>query len=370
MIAASSNPLPCGASGVQCADRASRRAAASALLALLLAGAAVASAGETVAPSSTRVLDGIIAVVDGAPITLRELKRHAVEAAPFLPPDVRNDYKSLLDAMIEHRLLKSEFEKNGIQAPDPMVERYIASVLEDSKQTRAQLEADIARVGLTWKDYFERMREEVQRIQLVNLLIRSRVNIPEEEVRREWEKNPKYLEAEKRTVGVIFLPIPLGADADAVREQAVQVRKEARRDFEDAARKYSKGPGAEEGGVLGDFQRGTMASHYEKAMEGLRKGDVSEPVEGPGGLYLVKLVDVKSAGRVSFEDVQKTIADQLYEQRLGERYQKWATEDLRRDHRVEIMVDKLALLAVESRNAAPAPASPAATPPPPAAEGK
>ena len=313
--------------------------------------------------TSPRLLDGVVAVVDGDPITLRELKRYGVTGAPFLPPEVRNDYSALLDSMVEHRLLKAEFDKNGIHAPDDMVERYIAGVLEENHQTRASLEFDIAKAGLTWKDYFERMREEVQRIQLINLLIRSRVNVPEEAVKRVWENDPQYLESEKLQVGVIFLPLPLaGEEADKLREKAPEVVKAARSNFAAAAKKYSKGPAASEGGDLGEFRRGSLAAQYETGLKGLDVGDVSEPVEGPGGLYIVKLIGIKSSGRVPFDDVKKELTEKLYEKRLNERYQKWATEDLRKDHRVENLVDKLALTAA-SEDAPAAPAAPSLIPP-------
>src|SRR5207253_3510099 len=82
-------------------------------------------AATQVSSSSTPVfVDGVVAVVDGEPITLRELKQYGINSAPFLPPQTRGDYKALLDSMIEHRLLKSEFEKNGIVAEDAMVDRY------------------------------------------------------------------------------------------------------------------------------------------------------------------------------------------------------------------------------------------------------
>lgn len=327
-------------------------------LACLVAVAAPAAAFATPDPApaavleGSRILDGIVAVVDGDPITLRELKRYGVTGAPFLPAEVRGDYRALLDSMIEHRLLKYEFEKHGITAPDAMVERYIAGVLEDSKQTRAALEIDIAKAGISWKDYFERMREEVQRIQLVNLLIRSRVNVPEEEVRRAWESDPQFLESEKLEVAAIFLPAPAGGAGSAqLKAEAAEVQREARRNFEAAAKKHSKGPGAAEGGLLGDFKRGSMAPHFEKALEGLDEGDVSEPVEGSGGLYIVKLVSIKSSGRRPFEDVKEQLAEKLYDQRLNERFQKWATEDLRKDHRIEILVENLALIAASKDGA-------------------
>jgi peptidyl-prolyl cis-trans isomerase SurA len=368
MIAASSNPLPFGASGVRFAEAAGRRSRVVALaLAAMLAGAG--SAGAATEPASTEPLrnsrfdNGVVAVVDGEPITLRELKKYGESSAPFLPPEVRADYRELLDSLIEHKLLKSEFEKNGVAASDEMVERYISGVLQEGGQTRASLEADIARAGLTWKDYFERMREEVQRIQLVNLLIRSRVNVPEEEVRRAWESDPKYLESEKLVVAAIFLPAGTTGDESDAAAYARKVQAEAKSDFADAAKKYSKGPAASEGGVLGEFKRGTMAAHFEKALDGLGEGKVSEPVMGQGGYYIVKLVDVKSSGRREFDDVKKEIGEQIYEQRLTDRYRKWVTEDLRKDHRVDNLVDSLALIAA---GGSPAPA-PAAQPKPAAA---
>ena len=313
--------------------------------------------------TSARFLDGIVAVVDGDPITLRELKRYGVTNAPFLPPDIRGNYQALLDSMIEHRLLRSEFEKHGITASNAMVDRYIAGVLEDTRQTREKLEADIVKAGLSWNDYYERMREEVQRIQLINLQIRARVNVPEEEVREVWESDAKFLEDEKIEVGAIF--VPAGADRAKSLEHVQEVRKQAVRDFEDAAKEHSKGPGASEGGHLGDFKRGTMAAHFEKGLKGLGEGDVSEPIEGPGGWYIVTIFDVKASGRRPFEEVKEELAEKLYEQRLQERYQKWATTDLRRDHRVDILVENLAVIAANVNAPADSTSSaPSLVPPP------
>ncbi|MFN2427684.1 MAG: peptidylprolyl isomerase [Candidatus Binatia bacterium] len=328
--------------------------------------AAEAKPSTAVLSGTAKFDNGVVAVVDGEPITLRELKRYGITGAPFLPPEIRNDYRALLDSMIENRLLKAEFVKNGVTAPDEMVERYITGVLKESGQTRASLEADVVNVGLTWKDYFERMRDEVNRIQLINLLIRSRVNVSEEEVRRAWESGSEFVESEKLVVGAIFIPAPLiGEGAEAAKEQALAVHKEARSNFEAAAREHSKGPAASEGGVLGEFERGSMAPHFEEALQGLKKGGVSEPVQASGGYYIVKLVDIKRSGRQPFEDVKEELSEKMYEQRLNERYQKWVTEDLRKDHRIDNLVDSLAEIAASStapRPAAPASVAPATAP--------
>lgn len=287
-------------------------------------------------------VDSVVAVIDGDPITRRELEDYGRQSAPFLPAEIRGNPRALLESMIEHRLLKAEFDKNGITAPDEMVDRYIDNVIKESGQTRAALEADVARSGLTWKQYHDRMREEVQRIQLVNLLIRSHVNVPEEEVREVWESDAGFLESEQIEVGAIFLPLPSDPLGQAVaREKAIAVREEADDDFADAARQHSQGPGASDGGSLGDFKRGTMAPHLEKALDGLDEGEVSQPVEGAGGIWIVKLIQVKEAGRRPFDEVKEELADKIYDKRIAERYRTWATEGLRRDHRIEYIAPDL-----------------------------
>lgn len=366
----SSSTRPGAPSGVRCADVSLRdgrgRAALAAAFLLAFVALAVPAGAVAQAPAeakdvaaeskpSTAVLkdtrfdNGVVAVVDGDPITLRELKQYGVKSAPFLPPEVRNDYRELLDTMIEQRLLRAEYKKNGIGATDEMVDRYITNVLQEGGQSRQQLELDIAKAGLTWSEYFERMREEVQRIQLVSLLIRSRVNVPEEEVREVWENDPRFLESEKLVIAAILVPSPTtGEDGERGRQKALEVHREAKKDFEDAAKEHSKLPGADEGGTLGEFTRGSLAPHLESALEGLGEGDVSEPVAGAGGWWIVKLVDVKSAGRTPFEDVKEKLADKIYEERMQERYQKWVSEDLRKDHRVDDMLDRLAVIAAEA----------------------
>lgn len=293
-----------------------------------------------------KVLDGLVAVVDGNPMSLRDLRAFQRTAVVFLPPEMRDNFEAILQGMVERRLLLAEFEKNGIKVNDEMVENYITGILQQNGQTRTQVEKAVAEAGLQWSDYFERMREEVQRLSLVNMLIRSRVNVTPEEVERAWKSDPAFMRSERLEIADIFLPLPADPEAAAeVRVQAMEVMRQARRNFADAARKYSQGAGAADGGRLGEFERGTMTAFFENATANLGEGDVSEPVDGGGGLHIVKVLSIHSKGRRPLEEVSEQIREKLYEARLEERYQKWVNEDLRKEHRVEILIDDLALVA-------------------------
>lgn len=63
-------------------------------------------------------------------------------------------------------------------------------------------------------------------------------------------------------------------------------------DFADFAKRYSQDPGSgKEGGDLGFFERGKLMPEYEKASFALERGQMSQAVETPFGLHLIKLVD-------------------------------------------------------------------------------
>lgn len=319
------------------------------VLAVPTAAEATPEARAALLQGRTKVLDGLVAVVDGDPMTLVDLRSYARTATVFLPPESRSDFQAILASMIEKRLLKAEFDKNGIKISDEMVDRYIQGVFETNHQNRAQVEKALEASGLVWDDYHERMRDEVARLSLVNMQIRSRVNVTPEEIERTWKNDPGFVQSEKLEIAQIYLPLPNDPDAAAaVRAQAAEVKAAADSNFAAAAKKYSKGPTAAEGGTLGQFERGTMAPHFEKALAGLSEGDVSEVVEGGGGLQIVKILDIQSKGRRPLEEVSEQIKEKLYETRLEERYQKWVNEDLRKEHRVEVLFEQLAVTASAS----------------------
>jgi peptidyl-prolyl cis-trans isomerase SurA len=328
-------------------------------VAALVLAAAVPARSETAAqptPAATapaarssHLLNGVVATIDGGALTLRELRRFRDQQAPFLPPEARGDYQGALDAFIESRLLEAEFDKADIKASDEDVNRYIDNVLARQKGTREQVVQALEESGLTWDDYFERMRGEMKRIILVDMTIRSRINVTSEEVERHWKEDPQYLEGAKVEIAHIFFAYPPNAsevEKNAVRAHAEEVYEDLSGwNFARTAREVSEGPTASEDGYLGKFVQGTMAPWFEKAVEGLDEGDISRPVESPEGVHIVRVLSFVSPERVPLEKVEERIRTELFEQRLNERFSRWAREDLRKTHYISVHLTELALLA-------------------------
>lgn len=119
----------------------------------------------------------------------------------------------------------------------------------------------------------------------------------------------------------IMLQYPLQAtqsQRDSVRDRLGELRSRITggASFEELARSFSQDRGsASAGGDLGFFGPGDMVRPFEDAISGLEPGEVSEIVETPMGLHLIRLDERE---RPVFEDVSSQIATQLRGQRAQE----------------------------------------------------
>lgn len=76
---------------------------------------------------------------------------------------------------------------------------------------------------------------------------------------------------------------------DALKE-AKRLADLARKDpskFEELAKKHSDGPSGPQGGSLGIWPKGRMVPAFDKAIEGMKVDEVSEPVETPFGYHVI-----------------------------------------------------------------------------------
>lgn len=96
--------------------------------------------------------------------------------------------------------------------------------------------------------------------------------------------------------------------------RALRARIEAGEDFADLAREYSVDRGtAERGGDLGFFGRTDMVKPFADAAFALGEGEMSDPVESPYGVHLIRVEEKRAP---SFDDARETFRRQVQAQRL------------------------------------------------------
>ena len=92
------------------------------------------------------------------------------------------------------------------------------------------------------------------------------------------------------------------------------------------AKKFSEGPGAEDGGDLGFFNTSQLDPELTRIIKDMSAGDTSEPIIRPSGIQIIKLLE-KQEGRVKpLEEVRDAIYGILYRKEVNERYSSWIKE--------------------------------------------
>lgn len=108
--------------------------------------------------------------------------------------------------------------------------------------------------------------------------------------------------------------------------------------FVELARLYSQDGSASKGGDLGWIYPGDTVPEFERAMDQLKPGQVSEPVQSPFGFHLIEVLE-RRVQDVS-TDRQRAMARQvLRERRLDEAYQDWLRQERDRAY-VEIRLEE------------------------------
>jgi len=299
-----------------------------AVIAVLLAG-----------PARAEVANRIVATIDGEPITAHELREWVKERGEGedMTPD------QALEALITQKLLEKEIKAQGISARDEDVERYMQEVQGRSGLDEAAFQAALKQRGMTVESYKIKVKEEIERAQLVNKEIRQRVNVSSAEIKRYYEAHlSDYATGEKVKVRAIFLRVDDTSDAEAMaraRAKATEIRAGARssKAFQALAKEPSEGPGAEQGGELGTFSRGEMEGRLEEVAFALKEGEVSEPIDSGTGVTLLFVEERIGGSHRPLDEVSPEIREALYNEALQQRFQDWLSRDLRERHHVEVL---------------------------------
>ena len=101
-------------------------------------------------------------------------------------------------------------------------------------------------------------------------------------------------------------------------EDARQVLDElqAGADFAELAMERSTGPSGPNGGDLGWFGLGQMVPEFENAVAGLKKGQVSDPVQTQFGWHVIILNDVRDGSVPTLDAVQEELRQELWQGKL------------------------------------------------------
>jgi peptidyl-prolyl cis-trans isomerase SurA len=321
---------------------------------LLLAGLLVLPTSAGAAPRRA-VVDRVVAVIDNEIITERELMAQAdgplQEIDRTLSPDERAKQRrrvlqQALDAEISERLLTREvrLNKDKLGVADKDIDRAVDEVMRLNHINREQLQTALYGQGLTWTEYRDKLRVQLERTRLVQFKVQGKVQVREGEVRRRCQERLRLQAADGPALvcaSHILLKLDGGAspralEAQLQRARALRARLVAGEPIAALAAEHSDDPSAKDG-ALGCFGRGEMVEAFEAAAFALEAGGTSEVVRTPFGLHLIQVSERRAAeaGRCDTPEATDAIRNELMQEEMGRQMALWMAE-LREQSFVEV----------------------------------
>jgi peptidyl-prolyl cis-trans isomerase SurA len=303
--------------------------------------------------AQAEVVDRVAAVVNNDIIALSEVEQRIAPELQRINQEkdagrrksMRDEMvKRALDQLVGEKLLEAAMRELAIEVTDQDIDFGIEDVKRQNNLEGEQFEQLLRTEGYTLTSYREFMRKHLGKLKLINLKVRSKVKVSEEDLRAEYAEMAKR-ESEDAEVHARHLLVqlpgkPTNEQVEAGKKKALELAAEAKKpgvDFAALAKAKSEGPSAKEGGDLGFFRRGVMVPEFERAAFSLPVGGVSEPIRTKFGWHVIKIEEKRALAARPFEEMKEQLKDRLIRNQL-EKYTDQYVGELRQQAVVEVKI--------------------------------
>jgi peptidyl-prolyl cis-trans isomerase SurA len=300
-------------------------------LALCLTALALAGAP---AGAEEQLVDGIAAQVGNRIVLVSEVMRMtgpqeaAMRQAGAPEAEIARMRAAALEELIEARLIEELVRQAELYVSDEEIDQTIASIAEENGLTLEQLRANVVFHGMSFEEYRTQIKRDMERRNVVNAVVGSKVSVEESETRQLYEQRFANQPAGGVAVRVRQLlvtygekPRPDRATACARVEAGLQ-RIRAGEDFGEVAREMSE-VAPKDGGDIGWLHLDNVASWMRDALAPLEPGVTSDLLVLPFGCTLLNLVDRREVAPVTYEQARERLSQELWEMKLAEAYHEW-----------------------------------------------
>ena len=277
----------------------------------MLSGCGSGGSGASASPSASP--DPVILHVDGQPV-----HQSAVDAvrAEFRLGGTSDAEARAEREVVRRELVRREAERLGVTA-DPADVETRRSAMAGQLGGEKALIAALKNVPMTDAQLRSDLRDGVLHEALQDAKFKS-LSATSVEARAYYEKH----RASFRQVASAHL-WSIQVAAERIAESALG-RLRSGHPFAEVARQFSTDPEAKaQGGDMGTVALSSLPAPLRKAVETAKEGVATEPVQGPGGWYVLKATDIQHAGTPAFSQVKGQIVTELTRERRFKALEDW-----------------------------------------------
>ena len=260
------------------------------------------------------MLDRVAAVVNDGVVLNSELDdQMAIVGERLRAQKLELPPQNVLQQQVLERLILQEIQtqraaKAGLKVPDETLNSALQDVAQRNGIPLSQLPDALKQQGIDYAAYREDVRKELTLGLLRQRDVLQRIAITPREIDTYLEKEAKLPSADMEyDVSHILIAVPQEAtpaqlDAATKLAQDVDTRAKGGEDFAKLAVAYSKSQTALDGGHLGWRKGGELPTFLADTIAKLKTGEVSEPLRTPTGFHIIRLNDMRGAGKKAIEN--------------------------------------------------------------------
>jgi len=298
--------------------------------------------------SCAEIVDSIVAVVNDDIVSLYELNR---DIKPYenkirklsysryekqkLLVKVREDK---LNQLIDKKLIDQEIKNLKIPFSEQEVDSAIDRIKRANNVSHKEFLEELAKEGLTIAEYRQKIKEQILRTKIVNVAIKSKIIITQDDIKEYYEKNIDKYKSEKkyhlRNIIMKHTVIYTEQSEKAILKklEAILKKLKAGASFETMARNYSESSMADEGGDLGLFSLNSLSPKIRNVVEKLKPGAFSQIVDTDKGYQIFYLENIEQESTKSLDEANLEIEEKLYNLKVNEKFESWLKELRNKGH--------------------------------------
>jgi len=290
--------------------------------------------------AKAEVIESIVAIVNGNIITKSDMSKYknrlksgsiADDLLGGKVEDLLKDQKSLLNHMIEERVIDDEVKKQNLNITIERVEQEINSIQKRNNIDRSQLKDALKKEGTNFADYQEFIKKRIERQSIIEKVITSKIKISDEDIVATYESESKghavsATSSEYKIAHILFREGKRSDTEQKRRAEEVLGKLKAGGSFEALASQYSEDPNFNEGGFLGTFKAGETLKPLEDSVKTLSPGEYAGPIKTKLGYHIVKLLERHVIPDAEFEKKKEQIRSELYQKAFVKQFQFWLAQ--------------------------------------------
>jgi peptidyl-prolyl cis-trans isomerase SurA len=270
-----------------------------------------------------KVIDQIVATVNGHPILLSELEKQKTITAKELKAqgkegamDQPNTFtQKVLTQMIEDYLLDQEIERLGIQAGDAQLQQVLQSIMAENRITsKEEFRKALESQGYEFEEFVENYRKRISRNNYVRQTITPNITVSEQDIQNRL-KQTSTGETIVYNLALLFVPqqnIQTGLSDKEFLDFAQKLK--TNNDLTLAQKKFN----VSEPVSMNEVDEKDLQKEVLAALKNIEVGEVSDPITLPNGFaWVKKKKEIRGQANVSEEEKQR-ISDLILNEEVAQ----------------------------------------------------